>query len=295
MTTTRISHKDFWQAVGYIFLSALCLSGAAALGKSMASEAPLPMIIAIRFVGPLIILFVYASIKKTLIHCLRFSGWDMCRAFFVVGSQYALFYVLAHSNTMLATLLYATSGLFLPIITFSIYKTHIPRKTLAAIIISFIGVAMSLNILNNHLSMIDLIGLGSGLLAAGSSLIQHANSRRSKNIHHVLVMYLLASAISLFILLTLHPSHFTFHLNKLINSSMIVIAFFSILSIGNQTFKSLGFMKVNKAASLTPFLYLLIPLSGIIDWIVFHITPNAHMWIGTAVIMMGGFVMALRK
>ena len=295
MISAPISRKAFWQAVGFIILSTLCLSGSAAIGKTMASFAPLPVVIAIRFVAPLFMILCYLTTTHNISRCWRFSLLDVYRGFCVVGAQYALFYVIIHANIMLATLLYATSGIFLPIISFLIYRIRIPKKTLASILISFAGVAISLNIINNHLSYIDIIGLFSGLLQSCSTLIQHANSKLQDKSIHTFRMYFISSVMSIIILFSIHYMGEPIHFIKPPHASFIIIILsFSVLSIGNQIFKSQGFEKVNKAASLVPFLYFVIPVSGLVDLVVFHAKPDAHMWVGAIIIMFGSLLMTLR-
>lgn len=296
MTQQRISHKDFFISVTFALLSTLCLAIAAGLGKYLTSMGPLQLVLFFRFLFPFVLLLLFFILRRQKVHIRKFWPY-LLRSILVIGAQYSLFYVLAKGNVLLATLLYSTSGLFSPLLSKVLLNIKIPKKTTFSIIISFIGVVISLGTWENILSYTSLIGLLSGLLTAGGQIIQHHTSKSENTMTTNLMLYGLCAQFSLFILF-LFPhtwSDFPSFVNQ--NSFFLfgILLIFSIFSIMNQTFKNSAFKRVNKVASLTPFLYATLLFSGIIDWIWYGIIPQIHTIIGVVIIIMGGIIMSIRK
>lgn len=218
------------------------------------------------------------------------------RAACATGAQYSLFFVLSHGTVFLGNLLYATSGLFAPLLTLLILKVSVPRKTILSIIISFIGVAIALGAWKTIFSPVSLMGLASGLLAAGSQITQHYASKKDDKLWINIMLFGIATLYSIPLVFISPYSIVSLHI--LIHPSIgliITIVLFSFFSIANQTLKSFAFKYVNKAASLAPFFYSVIIFAAIIDWLVYGITPQPHIYLGIMVIILGGIVMSIRN
>lgn len=296
MTTKQINARAYWLAVSFALLSAACLAAAAAFGKYLTTMGSLPIVIFIRFFCPLLLVVTYSLVRNKLHLNTTILTIHIARACFAVGAQFAFFYVLTHASILMGNLLYATSGLFSPLITWMLLRTRIPLKTCIAIMVSFIGVSIALNIWQDQLSAIAWIGLLSGILGSASQLTQHRASKTdSKNTANIL-LYGFGSLFSLIILLAMYVGGTAIHLyTRPSLTSLEVILLFSCLSIGNQTFKSTAFKQVNKAASLAPFFYMAIPFAGVLDWYIYATHPAWNIWLGTIIIIAGVAIMSVRK
>lgn len=196
----------------------------------------------------------------------------------------------------MGTLLYSTSGLFSPIISRIWLKINVPAKTVISIVISFIGVSIALDVWQLHITLVMVIGLISGVLAAFSQITQHYTSKHDS--HYTSNIYLFGCS-SLFSLLLLAPSAIHYHQwHEIINVNLSFLFFlllFSLFSIGNQTYRLMAYNKVNKSSSLAPFLYMVIFFSGVIDWVFYNIKPDWNVLMGVCIIIFGGVIMSIRK
>ena len=173
MNQKRISQKDFATSFSLIILSTICLASSAGFGKLLTGLGSLQEVILIRFIFPLVILFVwflFFTRKKFVVHSIK---PHVLRAFTVLIGQYAFFYVLLQSNVLLATLFFSTNGLFSPVLTALFLKVRLPIKIIFSIVISFIGVVIAIGTWENIITPLSLIGLLSGLMTAAGQLAQH--------------------------------------------------------------------------------------------------------------------------
>lgn len=292
----RISHKAFFTAASLATASTLCLALSAALWKYLTTLSALSITLFIRFFIPFIIVGVFMGVariklKTKSIHHL------LIRSIFVFIAQYALLYVIARSNLLKATLLYSTSGLFLPVIMYLFLKVKATKQALISIIVSFIGIAIALGSWEDLIEPTSLLGLASGLFTAFAQMIQH---RASKSDHPMSINFYLYGFCSVFTLViaSITPAFWQQSLSffsHIAFTTACVVLLFSVLSISNQYLKNLAFKYVNKASSLVPFLYMTIIFSGVIDWIWLGLIPSLRTRIGCLVVILGGVIMSSRK
>ena len=296
MKYQRISQKDFFTSIGLVLLSTICLAISAGFWKYLTTLGSLQVVIFIRFFFPLLLSSIWVLVKRLKMQ-IRSIWPHVLRAIVVLAAQYSLLYVLARTNLLLATLLYSTSGLFSPMLLYIFLRVRASNKTIIAIVISFIGVAIAIGTWRNIIAPISLIGLLSGLFTAAGQIIQHRTSKSDNIMVINLVLFGLCSLFSLLLLL-LSPATWRIHLNfsnQLSLPILGIILAFSFLSIANQTLKNAAFKYVNKATSLAPFLYATIIFSGVIDWLWYDIVPQQHTIIGVGIIIIGGVIMSVRK
>lgn len=230
---------------------------------------------------------------------LETGGWRQhaLRATFVLASQYCYFYYLSVGSLLVGTLLWSTAGRFLPFVTYFAAHIEIKKRTLAAIAISFIGVAVVLKPTSGF-DWLMLIGLFAGFLNACSQEVMHYSSKRISALSATIMMYALCGLGALVVLAGVggfgklasvmalgHPSAAHIYL---------VLVAFAVFSISNQAFRSKAFRLVNQPASLSPFYYAAIAVSGALDWWVYDIVPTWNVYLGTAMIVAGAVVMAWR-
>lgn len=295
MSDQRISNAAYRESIVFALLSALSLATARLIGKSLTLMASLNVVVFIRFFSPLVVvLIIYLIWKKNKTEKL-YVLVNGLRSLFTVASMYCLFFVLWKGNLLLASLLFSTSSLFLPFLGKIIFGSDIKLKTVAAIIISFIGVAVVIGPTSGFFSLSTLIGLLSGLFNACSQLFLHYTSKRQSPIVTNLITCACSSLISLIILiisLFFIPTHFS----SLLSISIIpIITGLAVFSVINQIFRALAYRRVNKAASLAPFVSSTIVFSCLFDWLWLGIVPTWTTYLGITLVIGAAILMAIRK
>lgn len=298
MSDARISDRDFAISIGLMLSAAVALSLVTLFAKELTDLAGLHAAIFLRFFLPfLVLVWIAATVldEKLVFGNWRIHGW---RALCSLGAQYCLFYYLSQGSLLFGTLLFSTSGLFLPFLTRLCYGTEIKPRTLAATLISFVGVFIALNPVANF-DWVMLVGLASGLLNAGSQAVAHRESKQMSTLAATITMFGFCSVAAFAILAatgglaTLTPLFTESHDAR--DELFAVVAAFSIVTISNQTLRSKAFRYVNKPSSLSPFYYTAIVFSALLDWSIYGLVPTWHAYLGGALILGGGALMAWRK
>ena len=192
-------------------------------------------------------------------------------------------------------MLYSTNGIFSPFLARIFFKHQIKIKTFAAIVIGVIGVAITLGPIKQLNTFYILIGLLSGLFGACSQITLHYTSKQQNPITINFFNYGLASLISLFLIFIMTPHIGSIHIGALLSRHGIaIIIIFSLFSIANKISRSLAYARINKAASLAPFLYSTLIFSAFIDWIWLGIIPMWYTYMGIAIIILSGVIMSIR-
>ncbi|WP_299494394.1 DMT family transporter [uncultured Shewanella sp.] len=295
MTTQRISNHDFLISVVLMLFAAFSLSIVALLGKELTTLIDFPVLIFLRFFIPFLILLWIAII-------LIGDKWDLSqwrlllfRALLTVSSQYCLFYYLLHGSLLNATLLFTTSGLFLPFISFLCFRAEIKIKTLVATIISFIGVSLILQA-SGEMDGLMLIGLLSGFLNACSQVTMHYSSKRGSAFDVTLMMFAFSSFYTFILVLVF--GHFTSLSHILVvsqfESQWLILLGLAVFTISNQSLRTKAYSYVNKPASLTPFYYIAIVFSALLDWFYYGRTLQLHTYAGFLLIFMAAVALSWR-
>ena len=296
MNHTRISHKQFFIGIVFMLISAFFVAFIALSGKILTTHTPLTTLIFLRSFLPLLIVswVVFLTDNKLSADNMPLHG---LRALFVTLSQYCLFYYLTQGSLLVGTLLYSTSPLFAPIISRFALGQGIKPKTIISIIISFIGVILIIKPNMHTVNLLALVGLGAGFFNACSQVTLHRCVQKQSPLIIAWIMYGLCSCIALFpFLIFFHESniHFLFS-GHAVSAIWLLLIFFAFSSITNQAARSMAYKQVNKASSLSPFLYASILFSGILDWWMYDLLPDRYSIVGALLIITGGVVMVVRK
>lgn len=291
MTLKPISQKEYFSSVGLVLLSTLCLSTAAAFWKYFTTMSSVAVITFLRFFSPFFVLTLLVLIQRKKVRLTSLRP-HFFRALFITISQFCFLFVLSKTNLLLATLLYSTHGLFAPLLMRIFQKVRASNRALISIVISFIGVVVALGTGHEIFSTISLFGLLSGLLTAAGQLIQHKVSKSHDIIVMSFIFFGLCALLSIPLFLLLPSPHSFPPLNLSIAG---IVLLFGLITVANQTLKTAAYKKVNKATTLSPYLYATIVFSGFIDWIWYGIVPQFHTILGTIIILFGATLMSLRK
>lgn len=296
MSAQRISNRDFAASASLMLAAALSLSFVALFAKQLSSLTDLSIVVFLRFFVPFLMLLWLGLVPFS--QAIRLSQpWRVhfIRAFFTVSSQYCFLFYLMHGSLLIGTLLFTTSGLFLPFISYICFGSNIKRKTLLAIVISFVGIAFILSPSSGFNSYL-VIGLLAGFLNACSQATVHYAAKRGSTFDVTLMMFAVSSLYTGIIVLLLGKFHFfvaqltaagyqNFYL------MMIILAVFTI---SNQSLRTKAYRYVNKPASLTPFYYMAIVFSALLDGLVYHQAPQWHAYLGILLMLIAAVIMSWR-
>ncbi len=296
MKHTPISTRDHYIVVSLALLSGLCLAVAGAFGKQLTLFADLSIVIFVRFFAPFIITCpLYLFFRKQNGSKINLLAYVL-RAIFVVISQYCFFYLLSRGSLLIAILLYSTSGIFTPFLARIVFRHQIKIKTFIAIIVGVVGVGITLGPIG-HISGFNIfIGLLSGLFAACSQITQHYVSKKQDPITINFFNYGLTSLIAFIVMLVRMPSIGVVSPDVfLVWPGIAIVLLFSVFSIVNKISRLLAYARLNKAASLAPFINIVLIFSAFIDWIWLGIVPMWYTYVGIAIIILSGVIMSIRS
>lgn len=290
---------EYGSAVILIILSSACIALTSFLGKHILITIALPAVMFLRFLFPSLLLWWVALLsgvssfdKSQLLH-------NIIRASFGVLSQYALFYYLQYGSVLNATLLFMTSPLFIPLISFFLQKIKIHHIQWISMIIGFVGVACILKPGRNIIDWHALIGLMSGFFNAVSQVYFHKISRHVNASVATLSAYTFSTAISLLIFIVFyivyHPTQTMLQLAFTQPNITMLFIGLAIFGISNKAFRSRAFQKVKAPSTITPFLYTAIIFSGLIDWIAYGRTPDYMSILGALLIVSSGILLYIKR
>ncbi len=240
-----------------------------------------------RFLFGLLMMLPFAFYFK----CSLRKNWDahLARAFFVVSGQYAFFYYLSHATLLKAILLYNTTPLFIPLISYVLYRERISWILGLTILFSFVGVILVLEPGENF-SILALIGLIPGLTIACSQLYLYRGTKTKGDVYaSIFNLYLWSTLLSLIPTVILYSKQ-TIVLGMTHAFGLFVLL--SILGIGNQVFRSFAYRLVSDPSVVSPHMYMAIVFSGALDWLVYHIVPNVAVICG-AILIVGSAVVTM--
>lgn len=295
MNRSRISNRAFATSAALMLCAAASLSLVALFAKQLTTLTDFAVVVFLRFFIPFLILLwtgLILSDKK-----IDYSQWrtNIFRSVLTVSSQYCLLFYLLHGSLLIGTLLFTTSGLFLPFVSYVCFKAEIKIKTLLAIILSFIGVAFILNP-SEGIHGLMVIGLLSGFLNACSQATMHYSSKRGSTFDVTLMMFAFSSLYTFLLVLILGKfsvltTQLTMENNNILWITLLVLA---VLTISNQSLRTKAYRHINKPASLTPFYYMTIVFSALLDWGIYHNPPQWNTYVGLCLIFIAAIGMSWR-
>jgi len=296
MRHTPISTRDHYIAVSFGLLSGLFLSLAGAFGKHLTTFSVLSVVIFIRFFAPFILTGgPYLLMQRQRAGKVRLPIYFV-RAVAVILSQYCFFFLLSRGSVLLAVLLYSTNGIFSPFLARIFFKHEIKVKTFIAIIVGLVGVVITLGPIKQISLLNVFIGLLSGFFGACSQIILHRSSKEHDPITINFLNYGFASVLSFVLIFIKMPTIESINFGVLFSwQGIAIILLFSLSSIANKISRSLAYARINKAASLSPFMYSALVFSAAVDWVWLGIEPTWHTYVGIAIIVSSGVIMSIRS
>lgn len=229
--------------------------------------------------------WVFAGKKTSLVpkHAVLVLG----RSVIGLLSLYFYFWAIKLIPLLDATLLQSTTPIFIPLIALFAFREKLSLKLLLIVIAGFTGVAMVLNPGKGPLNSGDLIALFSGLLSALSTILIKMLNDKGESIKVVLFHYLLITTIVMAVWAlpgwTMPSSRAWIYLV----ASGLFYAAFQILLIFSVKFAS--------TTTISPFIYLAVVFSGLIDWVVWDAVPHLLTLAGAVVIIASAIASTLHQ
>jgi len=192
-------------------------------------------------------------------------------------SLYFYFWAIKLIPLLDATLLQSTTPIFIPLVALVVFREKISLKLLLIVIAGFTGVAMVLNPGEGPLNSGDFIALFSGLLSAISTILIKLLNDKNESIKVVLFHYLLITTVVMGI----------WAIPTWVMPSGRVWIYLLLGGLFYAGFQILLIYSVKYASTTTisPFIYLAVVFSGLIDWVVWGEIPHLLTLAGAMVII----------
>jgi drug/metabolite transporter (DMT)-like permease len=258
------------------FCSACCFAVMATCIKLASSELPAPQLVFFRsVVGLLIILPIVLPrgiqfVKTPILHLHIFRG------FISLCAMTCFFYAIGHVGLSEATLLNATSPLFVGLLAFPALKEKISLRTAIALVIGFIGVSFILKPGTALFTFAALIGLCSGFFIASAKILVRYMASTEPVMRTVFYFSIFSTLYSSILMIWLWQT-------PDINDVLIMVVA-GICATGGQTLLTYAFTH-NEAVTIAPFTYITVVIATLIGWIGWNEFPDIGSGVGAILII----------
>ena len=258
------------------FGSACCFAVMASCIKVASSELPAVQLVFFRSViGLLIILPIvlpkgFAFIKTPVLKMHFFRG------IISICAMSCFYYAISGIGLSEATLLNASSPLFIALMALPILGEKVNLRTTIIIIIGFIGVALILKPGTNLFSVVALVGLGSGFFIAAAKILVRYMANTEPVLRTVFYFSITTTIYSGLLMLWLWQTP------SVNDVSMMIIA--GICATAGQTLLTYSFTH-NEAVTVAPFTYVTVMIATLIGWLVWDELPDIGSSFGAILII----------
>jgi len=199
------------------------------------------------------------------------------RALVGLLSMYFYFFSIKLIPLVNATLLQNTTPIFIPVIAFFVFRKKITLPMMFVMIAGFIGVALVINPTKGFLDPGDFIALFSGFLSGLSTVVIKILNDKGETVKVVLFYYLIITTI---VMGVWSLPHWT-------TPHGIIWLWLALCGIFYAGFQLLLILAVKYASTTTisPFIYLAVVFSGVLDWLIWHQVPHMLTLIGALIII----------
>ncbi len=259
--------------------------------KSIASSTNISIQVAFYYIVPALaflpIIFkngiaVYKT-RKFLVHFIR--------GILSISSVCCFFYSVKYIPLGMSTTLFNMIPFFVPIIANFTLKEKISFKTYLGLCAALPGVLLIINPKFSSFSIIHfIVGLSAAVLMAGSMVLLKYLTREKESINQV-VFHQYSSCSLIAILLVgleavLNPHSFEFTALHMSITTIFLLLGLGLLSIGIQYCFSKAAQRL-PVSQLAPFLYLSVPISTMLGFLLWDQSLSLNMTIGSSLIFAG--------
>ena len=220
-------------------------------------------------------------------------GW--VRAVCVVISQGCFVLAAMRGDLLHAVLLYNTGPLFIPLIARVWLGERLRPAALTGLAIGFAGVLVVLQPAARGLDSTALISLFGGFAMAASQVLFYRSAQHQPPFRNQFKLYMQASTVGL-PLATLGLGHLPSQPFTTESTTVLVLALLgmSLCSLGSQSLRDLAYRGMDNASTLAPLMYVAVPVSAALDWLLFAHAARLSTLAGAGLIVIGA-VAALRS
>ncbi|MGJ3493659.1 carboxylate/amino acid/amine transporter [Piscirickettsia salmonis] len=275
-------------AIIYMVISAVCIASAGFFAKIAMQYTNVQITLLARFGVPLLLLILFFSFYQRWKQLkFTYAKTHFIRAFFLTLAQFLLFISIIHLSLAEATVLYSTGPIFIAI--FSFFKNKkINLQSLIAVLLGAVGVALMMHIENGIINPYVIVGLLSGFCLSASQLLLHSATKKEKNSHVMLFVYLFSTLLSLIYFGLINIEEELKTLTPMLSFSIPIIGILILVglaSLGNQFFRGKAYQQVKDPASIAPLIYISILVAGLYDIFFYNHLPNIEVIIGAILIV----------
>lgn len=280
-----------------MLVSSMLLSLFSLFGKFAVEDTPFFLLSFLRFFIPLVIMLpflLWTSSFKELLYTGNLK-LQFLRCLCILVYQYSIFYYLMHSSLLNATVLQNTFPLFLPILERIFFKHRFNKREIVSMLVCFAGVLCILQPKSGLFESLSIVVILAPLSQAGAQVLFAHQARKENPKSTLFYLYFLSSVGAGIIYLV--STELVGIKSSPLNSTWFVwsnIVALGVVSIFNQYFRGKAYEHC-KPSSLTPFLYLSLIFSAVLDWAIFHRFPNWLSALGALLVISGGLVQMYKK
>jgi drug/metabolite transporter (DMT)-like permease len=291
------SKEGFRKGAFFMVLSSLVMSLFTLFGKFAVETTPYFLFAFLRFLIPLLFLVPYliwtAPYKEWLIP--NQMKLHLLRAGCFIVYQYAFFYYLIKASVLEATVLQNTAPLFLPILEHFFYRHRFDKRDFLSMAVSFAGVLCILQPGSGLIASLGIVAIIVPISQAGSQFLYAHQSRGKSQKSTLFYLFTISSIVAGIIYLfspELHEKTEFFKNYSLLSWTNIVCL--GLATLFNQSLRGIAY-RYAKPSSLSPFLYLSLIFSALIDFAVFGRVPNWLSVVGGLLVICGGWIQIYKR
>jgi drug/metabolite transporter (DMT)-like permease len=252
--------------------------------KITAAEVPSEVIVFFRSLFAIFILLPWV-----LHQGVNILSWQQLRLHFLrsvsgLGAMYCFFYTIAHIPLAEASLLKLTMPFFLPILSVFWLAEAVTSRTIWAIILGFIGVAVILKPGAETFSSVSFIALLGGFLAAVATSTIRRMSAVDSSINIVFYFAVIGSVLSA---IPLFWSEFT-----LTRHALLLLFTVAILATISQLIMTHAY-QIAPSARIGPFSYVSVIFATSYGWWFWHESVDHWFFIGASLVVFAGILLIL--
>lgn len=267
------------------FGSAFCFACMATLVKIASVDLPAPELVFLRsVVGLIIIIPIVVPRGRKFIRTPRL-GMHMFRALISLSAMTCFFYSIGNIGLSEATLLNATSPLFIGLLAIVILGESLTRTTSLALLIGIIGITLILKPGTALFTTAALVGLASGFfIGCAKVLVRYMASTEPvlRTVFYFSVFCTLYSSIPLFWL---------WQMPEL--KHIVIMSLAGICATGGQMLLTYSFTH-NEAVRVAPFTYVTVVLATLIGWLIWDELPDLGSFIGIVLVVTSCLTLTLK-
>ena len=258
------------------FCSACCFAVMATCIKLASSELPAPQLVFLRSIIGLIIILPLVLPKGIAFIKTPVLPMHMFRGFISLCAMTCFFYAIANVGLSEATLLNASSPLFIGLLSMPILKERISTRTTVALITGFIGVAFILKPGTALFTIAALVGLCSGFFIACAKILVRYMANTEPVMRTVFYFSIFSTLYSGILMIWFWQTPSLYDLS--------IMGLASLCATGGQTLLTYSFTH-NEAVTVAPFTYVTVLMATLIGWLGWNELPDIGSSIGAILII----------